>query len=318
MTHRIFILLTLLCLTYIEGSCRSRDDAGARATIETFIKAWQKHDIPLMEQLYPEVKQMDFFYSSDRASISEVSGEEGNLLRIYVNSTFVTTDSREVERQITFIVMSDPAHNGVWSIRDSYGLACWERYPYYTFAQRTGCVSPTITTSDVELSRRMGRAKQMIMQFTQTFYEYLSDAVRIVDNRMTRNDGRQTEGFAVVVNESEFLLPSLDYSIIFYNDNQQEVGRHTGHVTESPLQAGERCTFQYAAKVAQGAAILYFVLDFDVEMIVDFILEYPDYTGGEYDEFMRISPVPSTTPNKQGTLEALTKETGIRVQNNAH
>lgn len=303
MIHKTMTLIALLGFIWLECSCNPRNDTDIRKTIETFIVAWQQHDIPMMERLYPEVKQMDYFYSSDRAVISDISNEEGNALRVRVNSTFVTDNQQEVERKITFVITPDTHHQGCWNIRDSYGLACWDRYPYYKFALRTGCIPRGETTGDVELSRRMTRAKQMVFIYTQALYDHLSEEVQIIENNMTRNDGKQSEGVAIVRNDSEFHLPNLKYSIIFYDEGHKEVGRTNGWVTQEVLPAGEMCAFRYATPIAQGASIMYFVLDFDVEMIVDYILEYQDYDGSEYGDFMERKDKASTSPTRQAILK---------------
>jgi len=285
MVNKVITLLMFFSVLFLEASCQNKSEQEARQTIETFIKAWQQQDVALMEELYPGIKQMDFFYSSDKADIVEVTREGNGQLRVRINSIFVTQTKQEVQRRIVFIVVPDNNRLGLYHIRDSYGLACWERYPYYKFALHTGCIPSSEMASDVELSSRMNRAKQMVFVYSQALYDRLSEDVHIVENTMTRNDGRHSEGVALVQNDSQFHLPGLQYSIIFYNETHQEMGRHQGWVTHDIFPAGEACAFNYEADIVQGASLMYFVLDFDVEMIVDYVLSYSEYTGREYNDF---------------------------------
>jgi hypothetical protein len=276
----------LFLLFPAQAACQRSRNAEARHLVESFLKAWQHQDTRLMQELYPAAQQMEFFYTSDEAHITTIMrASTAHQLRIGVVSTFFGNHSEQVQRHITFVV--DDATPGACHIDDSYGLACWERYPYYTFACRTGCIPDPATMSDVTLADRMKCARRMLVAFSQALYEQLDREIHIAESTPTFNDGTRTEGVALIQNDSPYSLPRLRYSIIFYNDSRKELGRVGGWITQETFSPGDVCAFCYEADVAPGATLMSLIPDFEVELIVDYVMGAEDYSGSEYEDFKR-------------------------------
>lgn len=293
--HLLMGLLFLLLPA--QASCQRGLSGEARHVVESFLKAWQRQDTRLMQELYPASEQMDFFYTSDEAHIaSVVRASTSRQLRISVVSTFFGAHQEQVQRHITFVV--DDSTPGACHIDDSFGLACWERYPYYTFACRTGCVTDPATLSDVTLAERMRCARRMLVAFSQALYEQLDREIRIAENTSTYNDGTRTEGVALIQNDSPYSLPRLRYSVIFYNDSQKEVGRVGGWITQETFSPGDVCAFCYEAEISPGATLMSLVPDFEVELIVDYVMGSEDYSGAEYENFRRRAEEQARSPEE--------------------
>lgn len=290
--HRFGLLLLTLFGVQFATACTPRPETdlhnhplGARGVVETFLKAWNRQDLPLMEELYPGLKTMDYFYTTDGAKIVRLVPRSATVTEVHCHSSRLEIPGREVGREITLVVcdsMPDAPQ-----IVDSYGLAAWEQYPYFPFARRTGCVPTSKVLSDITLSRRMEHARQMLFIYAQALYSRLGEDVRIVENTPVGGDGKHAEGVALVRNDSPFDLPELRYTIILYDDQQHELGRHQGHATQELLPAGGACAFCYTVELLPRATMMHFVLDFDVEMIVDYVMDYEAYSGTEYDDFCR-------------------------------
>jgi hypothetical protein len=276
----------LFLLLPLQASCQRGRHDEARHLVETFLKAWQRQDTPLMQELYPAVAQMDFFFTSDEAHVSTVQRSPSSpTLRVGVVSVFFGAHQEQVQRHITFVV--DCATPGAYRIADSYGLACWERYPYYAFACRTGCIRDAATLSDVTLADRMSCARRMLVAFSQSLYEQLDREVHIAESTPTFCDGTRTEGVALIQNDSPYSLPRLRYAIIFYNDNRKELGRTGGWITQETFEPGDVCAFCYEADISPGATLMALVPEFEVELIVDYVMGSDDYNGSEFETFRR-------------------------------
>ncbi len=281
-------LLLMLLLLPMQASCRQGGTHEARQLVESFLKAWQQQDTRLMVELYPAAQQMDFFYTTDEAHVTAVvRSPASHHLRISVVSTHFGAHREAVQRHITFVV--NDGTPGACRIGDSYGLACWERYPYYTFACRTGCVPSPTVLSDVATAGRMRLARQMLVAYSQALYEQLDREISIAESTPTFNDGKHTEGVALVQNNSPYSLPRLRYSVIFFDDSRREVGRTGGWITRETFAPGDVCAFCYEAEISPGATLMTLVPDFEVEMIVDYVMGAEDYQGTEYEDFRRRS-----------------------------
>lgn len=268
-------------------SCSGGDKAKVEESTRSFMSAYKEQDIEQMRVYYPAIDNIEIFFASDTSFIEEVipvnrSGDyQVNVTSIYMNED----NSPEMQHIILFLQPVDEQKRD-FRITDSQGIASWKSYPHYKFAVQTGCITPAADLTDQQAIYRLRVAKDLLFYFSKLMYLDLEDNIRVTHTRILEKDKQQAHGSAVVENGSDYTLPDLKYIIVYYDDNDRKIGEQSGWVTQTPFESGKSVTFDFYTNYDEVAATADFKLDFDLDLIMQFVMEDDVYTGREYDEFV--------------------------------
>lgn len=140
--------------------------------------------------------------------------------------------------------------------------------------------------TDQQAIYRLRVAKDLLFYFSKLMYLDLEENIRVTHTRILEKDKQQAHGSAVVENGSDYTLPDLKYIIVYYDDNDRKIGEQSGWVTQTPFESGKSVAFDFYTNYDEVAASADFKLDFDLDLIMQFVMEDDVYTGREYDEFV--------------------------------
>ncbi|MEG1615880.1 MAG: hypothetical protein RR202_05100 [Bacteroidales bacterium] len=277
----MFFLIVLL------SACQKNGREDAEATAKEFLGALKEQDIGKMTALYPEVSNIEIFYASDTSYIEESFQLPKELIQVNAVSKYVNEEG-EQETHMIVLFLQKPVgkYTSSYVILDSFGLCSAESYPHYQFARNTGCITEEEQLTDQQSIRQLKIAKDLLFFYAKQLYQELEENVQIVRSTIQEQDSDQAKGHALVQNNSDYTLPDLRYIIVYYNDKDQEIGNEGGWVTQEALPSGKAIQFEFTTNFNQEAATAAFKLDFDLDLILQFVLEDDIYTGNEYHQYV--------------------------------
>ena len=288
------IFLILIIFTAGLYSCSSQKENMAHTTAQNFLGALQSQDMEAMRIYYPDIDNIEVFYACDTFVIENINplAENGYLVHA---SNFYMNDSRDlvIKEVILFIYPDD--YNAVsvninnntgFYITDSYGLCSWKNYPHYLFAQNTGCINDKLILTDQQAVHRLRVAKDLLFYFSKKMHNDMENSIVVTDKTLLAKDFNSAKGCATVINNSEFTLPDLKYVIVYYDINDKKIGEDNGWVTKDMFAAGDTIKFNFETNFNKKATDATFRLDFDLELILQFVMNDDIYNGSEYMAFI--------------------------------
>ncbi|MDO5570054.1 MAG: hypothetical protein Q4F97_01125 [Bacteroidales bacterium] len=284
MNKILFPIVVIFSL--ILFSCKSDKQKRAETVTEDFLSALKTQDVEKMQQLYPSVLNIEIFFASDTSFIIDSYKLYDNGIQVSAESQYINENGAVEIRKILFFLYPDEENSNGYLVKDSFGLCSFENYPHFKFAVNTGCISPDNPLTDQQAIKQLKIAKELLYIYARLMYNNLESNIKIVSSTISSRDQYGAQGFATVVNNSEFTLPDLKYIIIYYDDNNNEVYEDTGWVTQNSFEPGQTIGFDFKTKYTPQASNASFELDFDLELILDFVKEDNIYKGTEYKEYI--------------------------------
>ncbi|MGL4293509.1 MAG: hypothetical protein ACRCSQ_08035 [Bacteroidales bacterium] len=278
----VAFLVLILIQSCADGS-RNRVEEQA---VE-FMEAYRGQDIARMRLLYPAIDNIDVFVASDTSFVSHVipMSREGEF-QVEVVSIYMTENNTpEVQNVMLFFEPIDSKRKG-YRIYDSKGIASWNNYPHSQFAVETGCIDPRADMTDQQATYRLRVAKDLLFYFSKLMYKELEENIHLTQTHILDHQNQHAKGKAVVENASDYTLPDLKYVIVYYDDQDQKIGEEGGWVTQSPIESGQVVAFEFETSYDKQATTADFKLDFDLELILQFVLNDDIYNGSEYEAFV--------------------------------
>lgn len=274
-----------ICILFY--ACTGKTKTEVAESARGFMAAYKEQDIAQMRIYYPDIDNIDIFYASDTAFIEEVIplSDSGDY-QVDIVSVYMTEDNGPEMQHVTLFMTNTGQKQPAYRITDSYGIASCKSYPHYKFAVQTGCLVPDSDLTDQQAIYRLRVAKDLLFYFSKLMYQDLEQNIRVTHTRILEQGKLNAHGSALVENSSDYTLPDLKYIIVYYDDNDRKVGEQSGWVTQAPFESGKTVSFEFFTTFDEAAATADFRLDFDLDLIMQFVMEDDVYTGREYDEFV--------------------------------
>lgn len=279
-------IVGFLVLLFIQ-SCADEAKTKVANSAEEFMAAYHDQDIARMRVVYPGIDNIEIFYASDTSFIESItplssSGEyQVEVVSLYLNQE----NTPEIQNVTLFFVPVDNKEQP-FQISDSYGIASWSSYPHYNFAVQTGCMRSSNDLTDQQAMQRLRVAKDLLFYFSKLMYQDLEENIRLTQTTILEQKNQRAHGKAIVENQSDYTLPDLKYIIVYYDENDRKIGEEGGWVTQSPIESGQKIAFDFVTSFDKEAATADFKLDFDLNLIMEFVMGDDVYTGREYEEFV--------------------------------
>ena len=288
MSKCVWRLMMLVLLSALLA-CKGGNQDEVKNVARQFMSSLQQQDISRMRIYYPTVDNIDIFYASDTALITQVIKEDDQVYRVEVMSFYLNDDSQVEKKAVSLFIRPDsenrPAHSK-YHIFDSYGLCSWNSYPHAKFAIHTGCLMKSGQMTDQQLVYRLRVAKDLLFYFSKLMYQDLEQNVRITQTILTQADGNMAHGRALVENRSDYTLPDLRYIIVYYDSNNEIVAEDKGWITKTPIESGQTVSFDFIPYYVSLVNNADFRIDFDMDLILQFVMDDDIYSGNEYEDFI--------------------------------
>lgn len=273
-----------ICMLFCACAGKAKTEVAMSA--REFMAAYKDQDIAQMRIYYPEIDNIDIFYASDTSFIEDIIKlNDGGDYQVNVVSVYLTDENKPEMQNIVLFMMPGDTDNTPYRIVDSHGIASWKSYPHYKFAVQTGCITPDKDFTDQQAIYRLRVAKDLLFYFSKLMYQDLEENIRLTGTQFFEQGQQQAHGRALVENGSDYTLPDLKYVILYYDDDNRKIGEQSGWVTQSPLESGKTVAFEFITTFEKEAATADFRLDFDLDLIMEFVMDDDVYTGNEYEEF---------------------------------
>ncbi len=284
-----YLYISTILFSLMFAGCGYVKNSDPQPVLDEFMSAWKNEDVEKMISIYPDVSVMEIFYASDTAFIENIYQLNEGSFRAKVVNTYKNEKGKEEKKNLIFILKKQGKNNGKsFLISDSYGFCCWSQYPYYTFANNTGCIPKSKNLSDKELYDQMVIARDLLFDTAKKLYLNLTDNIIIESTNISKHNNDTIKGYAEITNKSDYNLPELKYVIYFFDNNHKQIGTDSGWITKTNFDSGKKMRFSFITTKARGAKDASFEIDFDLALILDFVINDNGYSGAEYDEFVRI------------------------------
>ena len=283
---KLFKFMLIIIGAVLLTNCNLKEKNDVENSAKGFFQAYQKVDLPKMKEYYPDVDNIDIFVVSDTAIIERIMNIANDGFIVKANSFFLNEKGNLEIREIKLFMYPQKDNKDKYIIVDSYGICGCNNYPHYEFALNTGCVDKESKMTEQESIYRLRVAKDLLFYFSKKMYNELEENVMIVSSSINKQDKYRAYGDATVANKSEFTLPDLRYIIVYYNEDGKVIGEDGGWVTKKPFSSGESIRFDFMTDFAMDVVDASFKLDFDLELILQFVMTDDIYTGSEYDDFL--------------------------------
>lgn len=279
--------IIVFCISLLMCGCSGGDKSKVEKSVQGFMNAYKEQNIEQMRVYYPTIDNIEIFYASDTSFIEEIVPiANTDNYEVKVASFYINEENNPEMQSLTFFIQPAKGQKHGFRIVDSQGLGSWRSYPHYKFAVQTGCITPTMTLSDQQASQRLRVAKDLLFYFSKLMYHDLEANIRVKQTKILEQDKKKAHASVIVENTSDYTLPDLKYHIVYYDEKERKIGEESGWVTQEPFESGKAIEFEFYSNYDEATASADFKLDFDLDLIMQFVLEDDAYTGREYEEFI--------------------------------
>ena len=287
-----YFIIALMFPMFI--SCVSKTESQARKTAENFLMALQEQDVEAMKVYYPDVQNIEVFFACDTFIIENVKPIAENGYKVKVQNYFLNEARDLIIKDVDLYIYPNDYqaisvnidNNTGYYVTDSYGLCSWKNYPHYDFALNTGCLKKNSVFTDQQAIKRLKIAKELLFYLSRKMHDNMEENIVVTNKKLLSKSLTQAHGCATIVNKSEFTLPDLKYIIQYFDIDNNKIAEEKGWVTKSNLHSGDSLQFSFVTNFQQKAIEASFKLDFDLELILQFVLNDNVYTGDEYYSFI--------------------------------
>ena len=303
MKRTIRLAMMIVGIALACSGCTRGTEQQVRALSQQFMQAYKEQDLGVMRAIYPAVEHIDIFYASDSATVDAVDPVEHTAqYRVSVTSYVIDPGKAPVQRRVVLLFAPVDGASGTYQIIDSEGIAGWPDYPIFEFARRTGCFGHDLALTDQQAMKRLEVARQMLFAFSADMLDELTASIRIMQVHVLGRDAGMVRARAVVSNDSDYTLPDLRYAIVYYGEGDSELGKESGWVTQEAFGTGDTVSFDFLTHYNPAATSCDFRLDFDLELIMQFVMTDDVYTGDEYASFVADSSDADAASDEAGAV----------------
>lgn len=276
----------IIFVSLLLFACSREKEHKAEDVAIEFMSALKLQEFEKMRVIYPAVENIEIFYASDHFEVIGVEGLPGSVFQVNILSHYKNEEGVQEENLIElFIEKEREEQTSNLIIFDSKGISSLESYPHYKFAVNTGCIDVETYLTDQQAHQKLLESKQMLFAYAKDLYIILEENVRVVSATITQHSSNRATGRAVISNESPFNLPILRYMIVYYDESSQIIHKDKGVVTNEPLLSGKSLVFDFVTQFDEKAANAAFKIEFDLDLILEFVMQDESYSGREYEEF---------------------------------
>ncbi|WP_338357077.1 hypothetical protein [Yeosuana marina] len=279
-----FILGLLIALAF---SCSTKYLSESEETVKTFFKAVKENKIEGMEKSYENINLFDTYYKSDSIQILKSSKLNDSTVRVKIKNYFTNGFGKLTNKEILFFVSSDSTKSFT-RIIDSKGLTNHKDNDFYDFARKVGCLKDS-DTSDVEINLKLLEVKPLARKLQmETLLDFMTN-VKIVNWSWESGYGGSASGKGIIKNNTTFSIPKIKYVVKYLDKGGNVLTTDDGYVSYDKIDYGESKSFTFYTSYIGNASRASIMLDFDDDMIKEYVLNTKEYEGNEYEKYINTS-----------------------------
>lgn len=284
---RIIILVCIIA-SFICSACNPINKEAVTTTTNQLFDAIKLDSESRMVEVYPDVKKLPSYYKSDKIAIKEIQSIGDKKAKVEVESEYTTGLGKLVTTNIILYLKPDSFDAEKYIVYDSEGLCgAWNHKENnkYKYALKTGCIDEKVDITDLQRAEKMKAAGSMFM--VETFSTYLKLMTEIKFELIDYDASRYSvSGKARCINNSEYDIAKINYTIKCLDMGDDVIGEDDGRVTYDVIKAGRSKVFSFYCRTHGYSWDYKFVPDFDFDEVERIVAE-KDYTGHEYEEFIK-------------------------------
>ncbi len=274
-------LIPLCSLFLFSGCTESKLKEQASTTALQFFQAVRNEDADKALALYPRFDNFETYYKSDSAIVKGVTHQD-SLFIVTVHNHFTNGLGKKTEKTIYLVLK--PVDEKSMTIVNSSGLSDFTAEDTYSVGLGTGC----LTTSDtLDQSILLGMNKASAIKVDQAVDLLLKLRKGCVVSDWTWETGYagSASGKGIVTNLTGFSIPRLKYKITFKDGGGNAITEDDGYVSVDPIQDGSSKSFSFYTSYVGNASKASIELDFDSDLLLEFVGKRDDWTGKECEEY---------------------------------
>lgn len=283
--------LSVIILFMSCGPDKMKSEAEKKS--KQFFNYLKQGDETKLADMYKGFKNLDTYYKSDSASVNSVVCSD-NITIVLLHNKFTNGYGRLSENDVELFFKQDSL--GHLILYDSKGMTNFSEKSEYKFGEKTGCVLPNDTT-DQQICVALKKAHELILDKGVEVLTELKRDVVVTDWSWETLYSGSVSGKGIVLNASTFNIPSIKYTITYKNSNGGVITTDKGIVTNDELPSGSSTSFTFYTDYAGGATRASIDLNFDDDLIFNYLANN-DWTGKEYEQFLKTTPVETSNSQK--------------------
>lgn len=281
-----YYLKSLILFTLL--SCSSKHIEQSENTVIQFFEAVKEADTDIMSKKYKDIIFFDSYYKSDSINIIESKKINDSIISVKVKNFFTNGFGKKSIKKIFFYVSRDSI-NVFSKIIDSKGLTNHKENELYDFAKKTGCLTKTDST-DVQRNLKFKVATNILHEVQlETLLDFMTN-VKVANWSWRSGYGGSASGKGIVKNNTTFSIPKVKYVIKYTNGQGNVLTTDDGYVSYDKINVGESKSFTFYTSYVSNASSAIINLDFDEEMIKEYVLKSKEYDGNEYEQYLIDNP----------------------------
>jgi len=274
-------------LIIVAFSCSSKYLSESEETVKTFFKALKESKVDGMAKMYENINLFDSYYKSDSIQILRSSKLNDSTVLVKVKNFFTNGFGKLTNKEIQFLVTTDSTKSFT-RIIDSKGLTNHIENDFYDFAKKVGCLKVNDTT-DLEINLKLLEAKTLAHKLqVETLLDFMTN-VTVVNWSWESGYGGSASGKGIVKNNTTFSIPKVKYIVKYLDRSGNVLTTDDGYISYDIIDYGESKSFTFYTSYVGNASRASIMLDFDEDMIKEYVLNTKEYEGNEYEQYMNTS-----------------------------
>ena len=263
--HMVWLIMSVLILC----SCGYKKEA--KEVTRNFFSAIKNEKVEKMEELYPDIENLQNYYKSDTIIFKEIVDLGENKYSVTVTNKFTNGFGKSKESQIIIFAKPKDAKKPKdgYEIYDSKGLCNFSDDAMYKFAKRKGYIAGNSLT-DQEVATKVLEASKELIKIAVKFTTYLRDNVTVSDWNWETNDySYSASGRGVVKNNTKYAIPDVKYVVTYTKRDGTEVTQDEGSITYGEIRPYGMESFSFYTPYGGNASRASIRLEFDKDFIFE-------------------------------------------------
>lgn len=279
-------LMILFSVAIVLGACESKKiKAESESGAKLFFSYLKQGDEEKLKRLYKGFANFETYFKSDSAKIKSTI-YKNDIVMVTVHNRFTNGLGKLSEKDIFLFFRKDSI--GKLSLYDSKGLSDFMEKNDYKFGIKTGCITTNDTTDQQILSALKKSNKVLMDKGIDVYLELLRD-VHVTNWSWEELYSGSASGKGIVVNNSRFDIPSLNYTVTFKSSSGATITTDKGVVSYDAILAGGSTSFSFYTDYIGNATRASIELNFDDELILNYLAN-KEWTGKECEEYFKAHP----------------------------
>ncbi|MBZ0207568.1 MAG: hypothetical protein K8H89_14695 [Flavobacteriales bacterium] len=280
------LLCLASCVVLISSCSESKLKKEASATALQFFQAIRNSDEAKAAVLYPKFSNLTTYYKSDSALVKGVVHLD-SLFIVTVDNHFTNGFGKKTEKAIYLLLKTNEDES--MSIVNSSGLTDFASDDDYKVGLGTGCIAKE-DTLDQSVLFGMAKASTIKVDQAAELLNKLHDGCTVSGWSWESGYAGSASGKGIVQNQSGFSIPRLKYKVIYKDRIGNEITSDDGYISYDPIENGSSKSFTFYTSYVGDASKASIVLDFDPDLVLDFVGQRADWTGNECAEYFDKHP----------------------------